>query len=62
VSLTEHLLSKYQLQIKALTLIPSRGGVFEVWVDNELVHSRRMTGQFPNEAEIDAALDERLRR
>jgi selT/selW/selH-like putative selenoprotein len=30
-------------------LIESRGGVFEVVVDGELVFSKRATGHFPND-------------
>ena len=31
----------------ALTLIPSEGGVFEVTVDGETIHSKAETGKFP---------------
>jgi len=61
VSLAEHILTTYQLKIKALTLIPHYGGVFEVWVNNQEVHSKRLTGKFPVEKDIDAAIDERLK-
>lgn len=56
MSLTEHVLTKYGEKIKSLTLVPWHGGVFEVWVNDEEVHSKRLTGQFPTEEEIDEAI------
>jgi selenoprotein W-related protein len=61
VSLTEHLLVKYQLRIRELKLIPFYDGVFEVTIDGELVFSKRKTDRFPEDSEIDAAIDERLK-
>ena len=61
MSLTEHLLTTYQLKIKDLRLIPALGGVFEVTVNGDLVYSRKKTGKFPKDAEIDAAIEERLK-
>jgi selenoprotein W-related protein len=40
-------------------LVPSGGGVFEVDVDGEPLHSKRRTGGFPKPAGIVAALRER---
>jgi selT/selW/selH-like putative selenoprotein len=37
-------------------LIESRGGVFEVVVDGELVFSKQATGHFPNEERLLADL------
>ena len=33
--------------IRALTLVPSNGGVFEVTVNGQKVHSKLATGEFP---------------
>jgi selenoprotein W-related protein len=33
--------------LSSLTLIPSEGGVFEVFFDNELIHSKANGGKFP---------------
>ena len=40
-------------------LIPSGGGVFEVEVDGERIHSTKATGRFPEPEEIVAALRRR---
>lgn len=60
MSLTEHLILRYQMQISSLTLLPGYGGVFEVTVNGKLVHSRRRTDLFPADEAIDAAVDEAL--
>lgn len=44
----------------ALTLIPSEGGVFEVVVDGEIVHSKSETGKFPQPGAVLAALKQRV--
>jgi selenoprotein W-related protein len=35
-------------KIKDFTLIPSKGGCFELTVDGQLVHSKLQSGQFPD--------------
>ena len=44
----------------ALTLIPSEGGVFEVVVDGETVHSKSETGKFPQPGAVLALLKQRV--
>lgn len=39
-----------------IELIPSGGGVFEVVANGELVHSKKVSGRFPDPGEIAAAL------
>jgi selenoprotein W-related protein len=41
VSLADELLKAYEPAIGALELVPSSGGVFEVWVDGELIFSKK---------------------
>lgn len=54
------LVGKYEFQIEAIQLIPSDGGAFEVKVDDELVYSKRQTGQHPQEGEIVRLVGEHL--
>lgn len=42
-----------------LVLLPSDGGRFEVKVGDELIYSKLATGQFPDNASIEAAIEER---
>jgi selT/selW/selH-like putative selenoprotein len=40
------------------TLIPDRGGVFDVVADGKLVFSKFMAGRFPNPGEVSNKLKE----
>lgn len=44
--------SKFGKDIE-IDLIPSSGGVFEVSLDGELLFSKKETGRFPDQKEID---------
>ena len=58
--LTEKLLLEFGPDIKSLTLVPSGGGVFEVFLDGELVHSKARTGEFPDEPTLIAMIRRRV--
>ena len=60
MSLTEALLDEFSLDVKELTLIPTRGGLFEVTVDGRLVFSKKQLGRFPRIDEIKEVLRQRL--
>lgn len=47
----------FKNRIAALTLIPSGGGVFEVSVNDALVHSKDATGRFPEGDAIAQVVD-----
>ena len=34
------------------TLVPGKGGVFDVVVDGKLIYSKHQTGRFPEHAEV----------
>ena len=40
-----------------IDLIPSSGGVFEIKLDGELFFSKKETGRFPDQDEIDGMLN-----
>jgi selenoprotein W-related protein len=48
--MAEHILEEFEHRIGDLTIIPSRGGVFEVMADETLVYSKKATGRH---AEVD---------
>jgi selenoprotein W-related protein len=56
--LTEELLEQHSPRIRALTLVPSDGGVFEVKFDGRKVFSRLETDRFPTVEEIVRAFDD----
>jgi selenoprotein W-related protein len=49
-------MDEFEHSIDELTLIPSRGGVFEVTIDGDLVYSKKATGRHATYDEIAAAV------
>ena len=41
--MVEQLLEEFEFKIEAVTLVPSKGGVFEVTADGELIYSKLQT-------------------
>ena len=60
MSLSNLLLTELKGRIASYELIPSKGGCFELQVDDDLVYSKLDTGQFPDEAEMLDAVKARL--
>ncbi|HRA20585.1 MAG: Rdx family protein [Anaerolineae bacterium] len=60
VRATEALLGEFAHQLDAVTLQPSRGGVFEVTVDEDLVYSKKETKRHATIDELCDALRQRL--
>jgi selenoprotein W-related protein len=52
--MVEAILGKFEHHINDVTVIPSRGGVFEVMVGDDLVFSKKNLGRH---AEVDEVLD-----
>jgi selenoprotein W-related protein len=46
------LLEEFEHEITDLKLVPSRGGVYEVVVDGELVYSKKATGRHADPDEV----------
>ncbi len=46
------ILKKYGTSVSSLELIPSSGGVFEVYNEQKLVFSKKNEGRFPDENEV----------
>jgi selenoprotein W-related protein len=60
VSVTAAVLDEFGDQIKSWTLIPSRGGRFELTVDGDLIYSKLETGRHTNPEEIKTLLRQKL--
>jgi len=50
--LTEKLLSEFKTDVGNLKLVPSKGGCFEVWLDEHQIYSKLATGDFPDEGDM----------
>ncbi len=57
--MVDGLLEEFEHQIESFALIPSRGGVFEVTVDGDLVDSKKATGRHAEYAEVAGPIRER---
>jgi selenoprotein W-related protein len=58
--LADELLSKYASSIAALTLLPAKGGRFEVTVNDALVFSKLAIGHHAAPGEVARLVEERL--
>lgn len=45
------MIAKYGAEVE---LVPGVGGVFEITVDGRLAYSKKATGRFPTDEEVDA--------
>nr|WP_100373000.1 Rdx family protein [Bacillus sp. FJAT-45037] len=52
MSFTDDVLDHFKGQIADVHLVTSSGGVFEVKVNGELLHSKKDTGTFPKSDEV----------
>ena len=50
--MASEVLSTFSLEMGAVTLIPGTGGVFEIYLDGELVWERKRDGGFPDSKQI----------
>ena len=58
--MAQELLSTFEGELSALTLVPGTGGVFEVHVDGERVWSRQDDGGFPDIAVLKQRVRDRI--
>jgi len=45
--LVADILERYGNDIESLTILPSGGGVYDIWRDDELVFSKKQLARFP---------------
>ena len=60
MSLTAELLNEFQFKIKSLEVLPSRGGVFEVMLDGDVIFSKKQLDRHAEEGEILGLLRSRI--
>jgi len=58
--LTDALLTHFKQDIDELVLVPSGGGRFELFVDDEQIHSKLDTGTFPEPKTVIKTMETRL--
>lgn len=60
VSTIEDILEKYGQKVKSINLIPGSGGVFEFYLNGELIYSKLETGRHTEEGEILSLIEKAL--
>jgi selenoprotein W-related protein len=58
VSFTDEILDHFRGNVKEVNLLTSKGGVFEVTVNGELIYSKKETGSFPDTQEVIQKIEE----
>jgi len=54
--MVDQILTEFEERVETITLIPGRGGVFEVIVDDQLVYSKKATGRHAEYDEVAAQI------
>ncbi len=54
--LAQEILATHKDELAGVTLVPGRGGIFEVRIDGNVVFSHREAGRFPEPREIRDAI------
>lgn len=50
--LAQELLTTFEAELGEVALVPGTGGVFEVWLGDRLIWSRKEQGRFPEAKEV----------
>lgn len=58
--MAQELLSTFGRDLAEVALKPGEGGVFEVWLDGELLFSRKEQGRFPESKELKQLVRDRI--
>ena len=58
--LAQELLSTFENELAEVILAPSKGGIFEVSLDDELIFSNKEAGRFPEAREIKEGIRDKV--
>ena len=58
--MAQELLTTFEQEIGEVALVPGAGGIFEVRIDGEVVHSRKKEGRFPESKELKQLVRDRV--
>ena len=58
--LAQELLTTFQEDLRGVTLVPGKGGVFEVRLQQETLFSRAQEGRFPESKELKQLVRDRI--
>ena len=58
--LAQELLTTFAQELGEVALVPGKGGIFEVRLEDETIFSRRQQGRFPESKELKQAVRDRI--
>ena len=58
--MAQEVLSTFSLEMGAVTLVPSSGGIFEITLDGELIWERKRDGGFPDVKQLKQLVRDRI--
>ncbi len=58
MSVTDEILDHFRGKVKEVTLVTSKGGVFEVTVNGEKIYSKKETGKFPSSKSLISKMEQ----
>lgn len=58
--MAQELLSTFSFELGGVTLIPGTGGIFEIWIDDEMIWERKRDGGFPDVKQLKQRVRDRI--
>lgn len=58
--MAQELLTTFEQELGEVALVPGTGGIFEVWLNGELIFSRKEAGRFPESKELKQLVRDRI--
>jgi selenoprotein W-related protein len=58
--MAQELLTTFETEIGEVALVPGTGGVFDVYLDGELIYSRKQEARFPESKELKQLIRDRI--
>lgn len=58
--MAQELLTTFAAELGEVALVPGGSGIFEVWLNNELIWSRKEQGRFPELKELKQRVRDRI--
>jgi selenoprotein W-related protein len=58
--MAQELLTTFEQELGEVALVPGTGGIFEVWLNGELIFSRKESGRFPESKELKQLVRDRI--
>lgn len=58
--MAQELLTTFESELGEVALVPGTGGIFQVWLDDELIFSRKEAERFPEAKELKQLIRDRI--